>query len=77
LTRKLLINSKSVKIWKKCQLLKVFQIGFTTPTNFPAIFQNVYLFFLGGIQNSGLIYFRKALTCGVRLSAANMPHAAY
>jgi hypothetical protein len=53
----------------------VFQIGFTTPTIFSEFFQIVYLFFLGRIQNSGLFYFEKALTCGAHLSAANLPHA--
>jgi hypothetical protein len=32
--------SKSVKIWKKCQLLKVFQVSFSTAMNFPGIFLN-------------------------------------
>jgi hypothetical protein len=43
----------------------VLQIGFTTPINFPEFFQIVYLFFLGGIRNSGLFFSEKHCRVGL------------
>jgi hypothetical protein len=44
LTRNLWNNSKSVEIWGKCQLGKVFQIYFPTSMNVSRIFLNPQLF---------------------------------
>jgi hypothetical protein len=49
-----------VKIWKKCQLRKVFKIGFPTSTNFPGFFSQLLaisfeLFSFRIVFNSGII----------------------
>jgi hypothetical protein len=57
-------------------IMKMFQIRFTTPMNFLRFFQILYLFFLGGIRNSGLFIKKSSLMSGTHRSAALSPDAA-